>query len=167
MSAPLTLAYPPISQAAAQAMGNPLFVPNPDSPLFSGTSSKGQPIPQTELQRETEAFDMAERDVDAAIIAQALRESKNERDRVAKINAQKTQKATTSARKNHRKRKAQVDVQRIDVAGSDDEDSDDVVAVDLKRFGEEMDRDKRGTTQERKEWPEFLKLVCVNLYYPF
>jgi len=53
-----------------EALGPPLFVPNPDSPLFC--MSLNEQIPQMELKRETEAYEMAERNVNTAIVAQAL-----------------------------------------------------------------------------------------------
>jgi hypothetical protein len=139
---PPSLTYPPISRAAAAAMGRePLFVPDPQSPLFSanaGTSRNAPPtqtVPQQELDREMQAFEDQEMLVNRNVLAQALQESQSERDRVARMKARKSKKSTGDRKG---KRKAPVNAEGNDVAGSDDDESTIFTAETLAKFAEEM-----------------------------
>lgn len=99
--------FPPISQAAATAMGPPLFVPDPQSPLFP----HGTP--------------------------------------------------TTS------KRKASIDAYDPTALarGSGEDISDPVTQVELNRYVRACHGDKRGSKDERQEWPQSGSLVSPRYQF--
>ena len=127
----------------------PLFLPsNTPSPLLRPLTFANLKIPaNTELAREIEIAEKKQQELDNAFLQSTYR---------AKEEAKASVERALSARKSKRSSKKRK-VPRFDTG---DEDAKEIVPMkELERFAQLMGRDKRGSKEERQEWPGIMKLV--------
>jgi hypothetical protein len=147
------LTFPPISNAATTAMGRqPLFLPDDDSssPLLRPFKLPHKFPADSQVGREIAIFEQKERDADEAFLQHTRQAHAEAKAQVEEALSSRNPQTPS------KKRKASTSETR------DEDSSANAANVSMKvleEFVKLMRGDKRGTQQERLNWPGAMVLV--------